>query len=71
QIKKEHDVPFKFAMVMPAFKGVDALMGIEGLVNPRGFVIIDKRSSTISIDQPRALIFSFTCFCTPQPYAPD
>ena len=42
QVKKEHEVPFKFAMVMPAFKGVDALMGVEGLVNPRGFVIIDK-----------------------------
>ncbi|PWB82852.1 MAG: pyridine nucleotide-disulfide oxidoreductase [Methylocystaceae bacterium] len=42
QVKKEHDVSFKFAMVMPAFKGVDATMGIEGLVNPRGFIVIDK-----------------------------
>ena len=41
-MKKEHELPFKFAMVMPAFKGIDALMGVEGLVNPRGFVIIDK-----------------------------
>jgi len=30
QVKREHEVPFKFAMVMPAFKGVDALMGVEG-----------------------------------------
>lgn len=42
QVKKEHEAPFKFAMMMPAFKGVDALIGVEGLVNPRGFVIIDK-----------------------------
>jgi len=41
-VKKEHEVPFKFAMMMPAFTGVEALKGIEGLVNPRGFVIIDK-----------------------------
>lgn len=41
-VKKEHEVPFKFAMMMPAFKGIDALMGLDGLVNPRGFVIIDK-----------------------------
>ncbi len=42
-LKKEHEIPFKFAMMMPAFTGVDALMGIEGLVNPRGFVLIDKK----------------------------
>jgi sulfide:quinone oxidoreductase len=41
-VKKAHEIPFKYAMIMPAFTGVDALMGIEGLVNPRGFVIIDK-----------------------------
>jgi len=35
-------VPFKFAMMLPAFRGIKPLMGIEGLVNPRGFVIVDK-----------------------------
>jgi sulfide:quinone oxidoreductase len=39
--KKRHQVPFKFAMMLPAFKGVDAVFGVEGLVNPRGFVLID------------------------------
>jgi sulfide:quinone oxidoreductase len=39
--KKEHELPFKFSMMLPAFKGVDAVFGIEGLVNPRGFVLID------------------------------
>ncbi|MGY0505100.1 NAD(P)/FAD-dependent oxidoreductase [Luteimonas sp. e5] len=35
-------VPFKFSMLLPAFKGVDAVAAVEGLVNPRGFVIVDK-----------------------------
>lgn len=39
--KRRHELPFKHAMMLPAFKGVDALAGIEGLVNPRGFVLID------------------------------
>lgn len=39
---REHTVPFAYGMLLPAFKGVDALMGIEGLVNPRGFVTIDQ-----------------------------
>jgi sulfide:quinone oxidoreductase len=42
-VKKDHEIPFKFAMVMPAFRGIDAVMGIEGLVNPRGFILIDKK----------------------------
>ncbi|MFA7316050.1 MAG: FAD/NAD(P)-binding oxidoreductase [Sulfuricella sp.] len=40
-IKKEHELPFKFGMMLPAFKGVDAVFGIEGLTNPRGFILID------------------------------
>jgi sulfide:quinone oxidoreductase len=28
--------------MLPAFRGIPALRGIEGLVNPRGFVIVDK-----------------------------
>jgi sulfide:quinone oxidoreductase len=39
--KKEHVLPFKYSMMLPAFKGVDAVFGIEGLTNPRGFVAID------------------------------
>lgn len=39
--KKRHALPFKYAMMLPAFKGVDAVAGVEGLVNPRGFVLID------------------------------
>ncbi len=40
--KRVHDLPFKFSMMIPAFRGIPALHGIEGLVNPRGFVIVDK-----------------------------
>jgi sulfide:quinone oxidoreductase len=41
-VKKEHELPFKYSMMLPAFKGVDAVFGIEGLANPRGFTIIDE-----------------------------
>jgi sulfide:quinone oxidoreductase len=40
--KKAHELPFKFSMMLPAFRGIAALRGIEGLVNPRGFVVVDK-----------------------------
>ena len=41
-LKTRHDLPFAFSMMLPAFRGVPAVMGVEGLVNPRGFVTIDK-----------------------------
>ena len=40
--KKEHQLPFKYAMVLPAFKGVDAVAAVPGLCNPRGFVLVDE-----------------------------
>lgn len=40
--KRLHELPFEYSMMLPAFKGVDAVLGIEGLVNPRGFVLIDE-----------------------------
>ncbi|MCB2016281.1 MAG: NAD(P)/FAD-dependent oxidoreductase, partial [Hydrogenophaga sp.] len=42
QPKREHELPFKHSMMLPAFKGVDAVFGIEGLTNPRGFITIDE-----------------------------
>lgn len=39
--KQKHEVAFEYAMMLPAFRGIPALMGIEGLVNPRGFIIVD------------------------------
>ena len=41
-VKAEKEMPFGYAMMLPAFRGIKALMGIEGLVNPRGFVIVDQ-----------------------------
>ncbi len=39
---KTHEIPQVFTMMLPAFRGIDALQGIEGLTNPRGFVLADK-----------------------------
>ena len=41
-VYKEHEVPFKLAMMLPAFKGVDAVAAVPNLCNPRGFVLIDE-----------------------------
>ena len=41
-VKMKHDLPFAYSMMLPAFRGVPAVAGIEGLTNPRGFVTIDK-----------------------------
>lgn len=41
-VVKEHELPFKFSMMLPAFKGIDPVAAVEGLCNPRGFVLIDE-----------------------------
>jgi len=40
--KKQHELPFRHSMILPAFKGVDAVYGIDDLTNPRGFILIDE-----------------------------
>ena len=40
--KQKHELPFAYSMMLPPFAGVDAVQGIEGLVNPGGFVLVDK-----------------------------
>ncbi|MFP1631519.1 NAD(P)/FAD-dependent oxidoreductase [Zhengella sp. ZM62] len=42
QVKKETALPMAFTMMLPAFRGVDAVKGIEGLTNPRGFILVDE-----------------------------
>ncbi|MDX2475955.1 MAG: FAD-dependent oxidoreductase [Gammaproteobacteria bacterium] len=42
ELKKQHEIEFKHSMMLPAFKGVDAVANVEGLCNPRGFVIVDE-----------------------------
>jgi sulfide:quinone oxidoreductase len=41
-VKSEKEMPFGYAMMLPAFRGIKAVSGIEGLSNPRGFTIVDK-----------------------------
>ena len=41
-VKKTHELPFRFSMILPAFRGVPAVFGIEGLTNPRGFILVDE-----------------------------
>ena len=46
-LKRQHRLPSKLTMMIPAFRGVDCLTGsdrkgIPGLANPRGFVVVDK-----------------------------
>jgi len=40
---KEHELAFRLSMMLPAFRGVDAVAGVDGLCNPRGFVVVDEQ----------------------------
>jgi sulfide:quinone oxidoreductase len=42
EVDMNHELPFELAMMLPAFKGVEAVAKVEGLCNPRGFVLIDE-----------------------------
>ncbi len=41
-VKATKELPFAYSMMLPAFRGIKAVSGIEGLSNPRGFTIVDK-----------------------------
>jgi sulfide:quinone oxidoreductase len=41
KVKREQALPFGFSMMLPAFRGVAAIQELEGVVNPRGFVLVD------------------------------
>ncbi|MBV1705976.1 MAG: NAD(P)/FAD-dependent oxidoreductase [Hyphomicrobiales bacterium] len=41
-VKMAHELPFNMSMILPPFRGVPAVFGLEGLTNPRGFIIVDK-----------------------------
>ncbi len=41
-VRATREMPFAFSMMLPAFRGVPAVSGIEGLSNPRGFTIVDR-----------------------------
>ena len=40
--KASHEIEFAHSMILPAFTGIEAVMGIEGLSNPRGFIVVDE-----------------------------
>ena len=40
-VAQQHELTFKHAMLVPAFKGVKPVAAVESLVNPRGLVIVD------------------------------
>jgi len=44
---RSHLLPHKYAMLIPAFTGVPALRSVEGLTNPRGFVLIDAHQRSV------------------------
>ena len=49
-VAKSHQLPFAYAMMLPGFRGVGAVRGIEKLTNPRGFIQVDsyQRNSAYS-----------------------
>ncbi len=42
EVEKQHELPFNHSMMLPAFKGVEAVAAVDGLCNPRGFVLVDE-----------------------------
>lgn len=39
---RDYQLEFSYAMMLPAFRGVDCVAQVDGLCNPRGFVIVDE-----------------------------
>ncbi len=44
---QHHELNFNYAMLLPAFRGVSAVANVEGLCNPRGFVLVDKHQRSV------------------------
>lgn len=47
-LKATHELPQVYSMLLPAFRGVEAHRGIEGLSNPRGFILTDKHQRNLA-----------------------
>lgn len=41
-VKQIHELPTRYTMLMPPFRGVAAVRDVEGLVTPKGFVVTDE-----------------------------
>ncbi|KPV41221.1 pyridine nucleotide-disulfide oxidoreductase [Thiohalorhabdus denitrificans] len=42
ELKKEHELPFNYSMMLPSFLGVDPVAEVPDLCNPKGFVKVDE-----------------------------
>jgi len=42
ETEENHEVPFKFSMMLPAFRGIPAVAMVEDMCNPMGFVIANE-----------------------------
>jgi sulfide:quinone oxidoreductase len=42
QASGSRTIAFRFSMMLPAFRGVPAVAAVQGLCNPRGFVLVDR-----------------------------
>ena len=47
----QHNLDFAHSMILPAFTGIDAVMDIEGLSNPRGFIMVDENQRNPSFPE--------------------
>jgi sulfide:quinone oxidoreductase len=64
-VKASHDLPMAFSMMLPAFRGVGAVQGVDKLANPRGFILADKHQRHPNFPD----IFSIgVCVAIPPPY---
>jgi sulfide:quinone oxidoreductase len=41
-VAKTHELHFDYSMILPAFRGITAVRDVDGLVNPKGFVLVDE-----------------------------
>jgi sulfide:quinone oxidoreductase len=56
EVIKQHELPFNYSMILPAFKGVDAVANVgEDLVNPRGFVKLTRTRETPNCSKPMVI----------------
>lgn len=42
KVKQKHELPMAYSMMLPPFRGIPAVRGDDKLVNPGGFVFVDK-----------------------------
>lgn len=41
-VKAQHELPMSYSMMLPPFRGIPAIRTVKDLVNPGGFVFVDK-----------------------------